>query len=154
MKLTDALTAEHAVLRRLLDYADHRVEHWTLAELRAAGATIAGALLSHAAVEDDLLFSALAPQFGEQGPVAVMREEHEQIDQAFASLEQAPDAEQGRRALRRVTQLSRVHFAKEEAVLFHLAEHLLPVADLERLGKAWALRCNTAAIPHYLKEAS
>ena len=114
MKITDALTAEHAVLRRLFDHADQHLEPWGLAELRAAGANTAAALLAHAAIEDEILFNALAPRVGEQGPVAVMRDEHEQIDAAFARLDAATDAGEARKALRLALRLTRGHFSTEE----------------------------------------
>ena len=154
MKLTDALSGEHAVLRRLLDYADPQIETWTLAEMQTAAATVAAALLSHAEIEDELLFAALAPHFGETGPVAAMREEHEQIDQAFARLDAAGDLSEGRAAFRQVNALSRAHFAKEEAVLFHLAERVLAPPELEGLGKAWARCANTSTIHQHCKEPS
>lgn len=144
MRLTDGLNAEHAVLRRLFAHANQHLEPWTLPELRAGGATIAAALLSHAALEDEFLFTALAPLVGDFGPVAVMRDEHEQIDAAFARLDAATEVGEARQALRLALRLSRDHFATEEAALFPIAGSLLPAVELERLGDAWALRCKPA----------
>jgi len=139
MKITHALLAEHALLYRLLDHCAEGTD-WSLERTQGAGNALAAALLAHASIEDELLFSALDRHLPPMGPLAVMRQEHEEIEGGLAQLPQATDAETARRLLRHVAGVARDHFAKEEQVLFHMAEQVLSAEDLERLGREWAGR--------------
>ncbi|MCM2269727.1 MAG: hemerythrin domain-containing protein [Thermoanaerobaculia bacterium] len=144
MKITDALYGEHGPLYALLTHCESSAAQWELADLMLAGRAVEAALLSHAAVEDDLLFGALAARMPAGGPVEVMRAEHEAIDADLAALRVAEDEGPARRAMLRVVQQAREHFAKEEQVLFPLAEELVGAAELERLGAEWAARRGVA----------
>jgi regulator of cell morphogenesis and NO signaling len=93
-------------------------------------------LLTHASLEDELLFGELENSLsGDHGPLAVMREEHEQIEGSLARLGGAdPADEEVRGELARMTSLARDHFRKEEEVLFAFAERLIDGARLSALG--------------------
>lgn len=144
MKITDALYGEHGPLYALLAHCESSAPQWELADLMLAGRAVEAVLLSHAAVEDELLFVTVAERMLAGGPVTVMRAEHEAIDADLAALREATDEGPARQAMLRVVQLAREHFAKEEQVLFPLAEELLGVAELERLGAEWAARRGVA----------
>jgi iron-sulfur cluster repair protein YtfE (RIC family) len=144
MKITDALYGEHGPLYALLTHCEGSAAQWELADLMLAGRTVEAALLSHATVEDELLFGALEARMPAGGPVAVMRAEHEEIDAQLAALREASDEAAARRALLRMVLVAREHFAKEEQVLFPIAEELLGAAELERLGAEWAARRGVA----------
>lgn len=144
MKITDALYGEHGPLYALLAHCESSAAQWELADLMLAGRAVEAALLSHAAVEDDLLFAALAARMPAGGPVEVMRSEHEAIDANLAALREAADEAPARNAMLNVVHLARDHFAKEEQVLFPLAGELLGPAELERLGAEWAARRGVA----------
>lgn len=144
MKITDALYGEHGPLYALLAHCERSATQWELADLLLAGRCVEAALLSHASVEDELLFAALAARMPAGGPVDVMRGEHEAIDATLAALHEATDEGAARRAVLQVVHLARDHFAKEEQVLFPLAGDLLDAAELERLGAEWAARRGVA----------
>jgi len=144
MKITDALYGEHGPLYALLAHCEASAAQWELADLMLAGRTVEAALLSHATVEDELLFQALEPRLPAGGPVTVMRAEHEEIDANLAALRAASDEGAARRALLRVVLVAREHFAKEEQVLFPMAEELLGGEALARLGAEWAARRGVA----------
>jgi len=144
MKITDALYGEHGPLYALLSHCEESAPRWELADLTLAGRCLESALLSHAEIEDALLFATVEPQMPPQGPVAVMRAEHEEIDRSLAALRSGADEAAARRHLLHAVVTAREHFAKEEQILFPLAEQLLGAAELERLGAIWAERRGVA----------
>jgi len=139
MKITDALLGEHAVLYRLLDHGSRSLRSWKLPQVRAGGEMLAAALLGHARLEDELLFTALEPQLPPRlGILAAMREEHEQIEGTLVQLAEAKNVETARSLLAHTIDVSRLHFAKEEQVLFLLAARCLGEERLEELGRTWS----------------
>ena len=144
MKITDALYGEHGTLYALFDHLERSVADWELADLLLAGRLLDSALLSHAQLEDELLFAALDVAMPGPGPVAMMRSEHEEIDRFLAGLREAQDESTARRNLVHAISIARDHFRKEEAVLFPLADQLLGAEALERLAESWALRRGVA----------
>jgi len=139
MKITDALLGEHAVLYRLLDYCAAEAAAWDETTLRSAAGALAAALKSHAQIEDSLLFQALDPVFPPgMGPLAVMRDEHEEIEGSIDRVLGGAGLEQGRMLLVDLSALAHDHFAKEEQVLFPMAEQHLGEARLTEIGARWA----------------
>ncbi len=145
MKLTDALLGEHAVIYELFDYLrDTVLRSDDIRDLHGAVAVVERLLVSHARIEEDLLFSRLDPHFsqmGEQeGPLAMMRAEHRGID----DLLEAARGETGVAALKstigELLDLTHEHFQKEEVVLFPMAQQILGEANLTELGGLWAAR--------------
>jgi hemerythrin-like domain-containing protein len=136
VKLTDALLGEHGVFYVLFNQIEEiaAIES-PLAQIRGA-TTVLGAMVdSHATLEDELLFSAIEPHLGTgDGPLAVMRAEHEEMARLLEQIKDADDADQVEEAL----SAARSHFQKEERVLFPMAQHLLGDEALTRLGKSWA----------------
>jgi len=144
MKITEALYGEHGPLYALLRHCEESAPLWELADITLAGRCLESALLSHAEIEDALLFAAVEPRLPPAGPVAVMRAEHEEIDRFLASLRAADDEAGARRSLLNAVSTARDHFAKEEQILFPLAEQLLDAEELARLGAIWAERRGVA----------
>jgi regulator of cell morphogenesis and NO signaling len=136
MKITDALKDEHRILSARLDSLERLLDAGApLADLRTAAALLSGGLLSHAHLEDDLLFPALEAHMGAgNGPLAVMRAEHQEIERGLATLGARQSAEEVRETLAQVLQVARQHFAKEDEVLFPMAEDVLDGGALEGLG--------------------
>ena len=139
MKLTDALLGEHGVFYALFDQIETaataaasvtRVQEITMV-LRAV-------LLSHANLEEDLLFPALEPFMGAEGPLAVMRAEHNEIEQVLQQIEDTTDPDAVIDCLTLALDLVRDHFRKEEGVLFSAGGQMLDDETQIRLGKAWA----------------
>jgi len=105
-------------------------------------------LTEHAHGEDDLLFRELEKGLpAEHGPLAVMREEHEEIESRLARIAALdPGAAVERRdELRRLFVVAREHFLKEEEVLFAFAERLIDAERLDDLGRLFRER--SAATP-------
>ena len=135
--VTDALLGEHGVIYPLLD----RLASGSFAsaeEARAEAALLAAGLATHAQIEDDLLFVALEQHLGPNGgPIAVMRAEHAEVEGTLERLTRAEDVEQARTLSTHLASVAREHFAKEEQVLFPMAEQLLGPEELRSLGDQW-----------------
>lgn len=142
MTILHALLGEHGVLYAQFAYLEQRLDDGVpLPALREPAALLASALQSHANLEDELLFVALEPFLGvEAGPLAVMRAEHDEIEGTLQRISLATEAEEVERLLWSLLQVARDHFAKEEHVLFPLAEQFLEEETLARLGRQWAQR--------------
>jgi hypothetical protein len=140
MRITDALLGEHGVFYAQFDRLEETLPSEDgLEAMRAQASMLAAALGPHARLENVLLFAAVEERLGvAAGPMAVMREEHDEIETALARAERATDADRARDDLLEVVRLARAHFEKEERVAFALAERALGEAELERLGEAWA----------------
>jgi hemerythrin-like domain-containing protein len=140
MKVTDALLGEHGVFYAQFDYLEKNVPQATdLALVKSQGVMLTAALATHAHLEDELLFIALEahldPQFG---PLAVMRVEHNEIEGSLERLQEVQDLAEARDLLLYTIQTARAHFAKEEEVLFVMAQQMLDTRTLEQLGRKWA----------------
>ena len=138
MKITDALLGEHAVIYALLDHVEKVLDAVDdLAIAKALAAELGAAILSHARIEDEVLFPAMDPHLGPGGPLAVMREEHKEIDEFLTSIPNATTLDQVRDNLEMLIQVARDHFAKEEHALFNMARQFLSADELESLGARW-----------------
>lgn len=138
MQITQALLGEHGVLYALFEHVEAGLPKMaTLAEVQRAGATLAATLGSHARIENEILFPALEPQLGPGGPLPVMREEHDEIEAALEDVVNATGLDAALGQLRHALQIARDHFAKEEQVLFAMANEVLAADELDRLGAIW-----------------
>ncbi|MFQ5807653.1 MAG: hemerythrin domain-containing protein [Phycisphaerae bacterium] len=139
MKLTDALLGEHGVLYALFDRIEAvATTAESVAQIQEAAAVLSAVVLSHANLEEELLFPALETHLGTTGPLAVMRTEHDEIEHALRQLEEAQNLDDGVKCVARALSLVRDHFQKEEEVLFSMARQTLDDDTQIRLGKAWA----------------
>ncbi|HEX9670722.1 MAG TPA: hemerythrin domain-containing protein [Thermoanaerobaculia bacterium] len=141
MKITDALRGEHGVLLRMLEFVAGEARGASLGDAQAMGRLLRQAIESHAQLEDELLFCALEPSLpAQQGPLAVMRMEHAEIEGSLERLARETAAEGAGALLLHLAEVARDHFAKEEQVLFPLAERVLPAERLVEIGTTWAER--------------
>jgi hemerythrin superfamily protein len=135
MKITDALLGEHAVFYALFDELERIADSDApLAAKQVLVRVIGHVLLSHAKVEDELLFPAL----GELPPVRVMRADHEELERLFDQLGSDTPPASFSAAVGHAVDLTRDHFNKEEMVLLPYADAHLEVSALERLGEQWS----------------
>jgi hemerythrin-like domain-containing protein len=140
VKLTDALIGEHGAFYTLFDEIEE------IATRKSATAIILGATAvleamvdSHATLEEELLFAALEPHLGKHdGPLAIMRAEHEEMERLLGQIEDAADVDEAIHLVEEALSAARNHFQKEEQVLFPMAQGLLGDEALTRLGRAWA----------------
>ena len=139
MKITDAFLGEHGVFYAQFSHLEQVIPQLAdLALVQAHGALLTAALETHAHLEEELLFSALEPHLGQGGPLAVMRMEHQQIEEGLARLPGLGELASAQQLLLRVVQVARGHFAKEEQVLYPMARQALGEAKLVELGAHWA----------------
>lgn len=145
MDITDALLGEHAALYELFDHSrDVASRGGGLAELKATVAAVDRLLVSHARLEEELLFPRLEPFLGPMGPLAVMLSEHRGIDELLEAVRRETDAAALADLVHRLIELSAGHFRKEEMVLFGMARRFLDRDTLDELGAEWAAARNVA----------
>ncbi len=139
MKLTNALLGEHAVIYELFDYVrDTILNSDDIRDIRGAVAVVERLLVSHARIEEDLLFSRLEPHLGQMGPLAMMRDEHRAIDELLEAARRETDIAALKSAIGELLDLAHDHFQKDETVVFPMARQCLDEATLTDLGDQWA----------------
>lgn len=141
MDIVEELLADHLKLRAAMSELEAgRVTRDSLA-------SFVHELLTHARLEDELLFESLEGSLpADHGPLAVMRAEHEEIEGRLARLEGADPGRQDLSSdLHRLVAVAREHFLKEEEVLFGFARRLLDAERLRALGAQLAERRGAAA---------
>ena len=139
MKLTDALRGEHGAFYTLFDEVEAMAcSAEGMAQVQSATTVLAALVSSHGTLEEKLLFPALEPHLGKGAPLAVMREEHAEIERALEQLEDTVDVDQAIGLVMHALSVARSHFHKEEVVLFSMAEQILDDETLTQLGQAWA----------------
>lgn len=138
MKLTDLLMGEHGIFYAMFDEFESTAAESSLESLRAQVRLLTASLVSHAHLEDAALFTAVEPHMGSGcGPVSVMRMEHEEIERGLEALPTVASVEETRALLLHVIAVARSHFAKEERILFPMAEELLGEQTLRALSEKW-----------------
>jgi len=139
MRITEALLGEHGVFYAQFDHLEQAVPAAeTLAQVQNQTALLAAGLGPHANLENDLLFAALEPHLGPMGPLAVMRMEHDEIEGTLARVQEVKDLAGAQHLALHAIQVARDHFAKEEQVLFPMAQQVLSAEALAQLGAQWA----------------
>ena len=140
MKLTDALIGEHGAFYTLFDEIEEiATRESATAIILGATAVLEAMVDAHATLEDELLFVALEPHLGKHdGPLAIMRAEHEELERLLSQIEDAVDGDEAILLVEEALSAARRHFQKEEQVLFPMAQRLLGDKELIRLGSAWA----------------
>jgi hemerythrin superfamily protein len=141
MKLTDALLGEHAVFYGLFEHVRDTAANSNDAEqIRGAVSVLDKLLLSHANIEEELLFSRLDPHLGQMGPLAVMRDEHRRIEELLGAAMRETDAGTLKSVIGELLDTAYDHFQKEEGVLFAMAQQFLDAETLNAAGDDWAAR--------------
>jgi hemerythrin-like domain-containing protein len=139
VNLTDALLGEHGVFYALFDQIEAVTATATsVVQIQQATVALSAVVLSHAKLEEELLFPALETHLGTTGPLAVMRTEHDEIEHALRQIGEARNLDDGADSVARALGILRDHFQKEEEVLFSIARQTLDEETQIRLGKAWA----------------
>lgn len=153
MLATEILRKEHDAILKMLDATDAIGRKLTVGE-KVDPATLKGLLeffrlfadLCHHGKEEDLLFPLLEKKgiHRGNGPIGVMLFEHErgrelirEMDLASSHFDENPSASAQRwvRAAAEYTDLLREHIAKENNVLFRMADNLLTAGEQEQLSK-------------------
>jgi len=141
VKITDALLGEHGAFYAQFDRLDEQLPVCRdVAEVREQAALLAAALVSHARLEDELLFAAMARAGGDAGLLGAMESEHADIADRLSRAQGTANLAMARNELLEAVSMARDHFAKEERLAFPLADELLGAPALHELGAAWAGR--------------
>jgi hemerythrin-like domain-containing protein len=142
MKITEAFLGEHGVFYAEFDHLEEMLAgEPTLRTVQEAAALLASALKPHAEMEDELLFGpALERLQHPHEALALMHDEHEEVERHLVAVRDASRAEVAVEMLGRAVELARDHFLKEERVTFPLAAQLLGEEELHRRGDEWAAR--------------
>jgi hemerythrin-like domain-containing protein len=143
MRITQALLGEHGAMYPLLDFIEQTVPSATLDAIRVQAQFLRSTLVSHAAIEDTVLRPAIERHLpkpalnpdGSAGPT-----DHEVIEVGLRAVIEAPDTERARLLLLDTVAKTRKHFAKEEKLIFGIAERELSDEAQNRLGAEWAAR--------------
>ncbi|MCX8090424.1 MAG: hemerythrin domain-containing protein, partial [Verrucomicrobiae bacterium] len=145
MKITEILTAEHAVFHNLFDHIERSLPRLrTLPELKALASTLEALLRAHSQTEDELFIAPLEHCLEQIGQSDTFHEEHEEIDDNLLAVQKARNARDARKLLARAVLACREHFDKEERIVFPLAERTLKAHTLQALGAAWLKRREAA----------
>lgn len=143
MRITQALLGEHGAMYPLLDLIEQTTRCADLDELKTRVACLRSALSSHAKIEDELLRPAIQAWL----PPAALTDggtlaptDHEVIESGLARVLASTKIEEARLLLLDTLAKTRVHFLKEETIIFDIATQELPQEIQEQLGAEWARR--------------
>ncbi|MEB2311009.1 MAG: hemerythrin domain-containing protein [Sorangiineae bacterium] len=137
MRITDALLGEHGVFYALFDQLEASLaEVGTARELAVAVELLRAALVSHARLEDELLFPELRGE-GEGSSPGGRSESHE-IDGLLGRVVAMTDIEAMRAAVSSLLELMREHFIKEERMVLRAAASRFDESKQQELGRQWA----------------
>jgi len=139
IKITTALLGEHAVFYALFDHLESSlVDAHCAGQVKARASTVAAALVSHARLEEQILFQSLEAYADLRGPLTMMRLEHSRIEQDLEHIQTLDDLPAAQQLARRIASMARQHFLKEEQVIFPFADRVLDPAASHAMGEAWA----------------
>lgn len=145
MKITDILRAEHTVFHHLFDHIENSAPRLrTLAEVKSLAALMDRVMSPHSKTEDDLFIGPLEHCFEQIGQRETFHHEHEEIEESLAKVRKARTLKQGKRLLLDVIAASRMHFDKEERIVFPMADRVLKAKTLADLGAEWMKRREAA----------
>ena len=149
MKITEYLSCQHFVFLEQLSFLEELKTSQSVNNgtgLKEIVFTIAHAVEKHGELEEQFLFPELEPYLGkEAGPLAVMELEHNEIRKITSVLQETHDSRIIRIEAAKFIAFLRDHIAKEEKVLFPMAEDLVNHQKLEAAGKA-AYTCDRMRI--------
>lgn len=139
MQVIRMLLNQHRSLYTRFDELEHMLPSlMTLPQLQRQVAPLGVALQRHAVLEERVLFTTLAPHLGEINPLAMARGEHDGIDHLLAALPRMQDLRKAHAGVQFLLEVARMHCAREEQLLYPLAQRMLSNKELERLAEIWA----------------
>ncbi|MBS1854223.1 MAG: hemerythrin domain-containing protein [Acidobacteria bacterium] len=141
MKITHALRGEHGAIYPLLDIIQESAPVVGIESIRTQARILRATLMSHADIEDAVLRPAIERYLPEPAPEPDGSRPPSDHQRIRAGLEHAMDAglvEEARRLLIQTVEAISRHFAKEEGVIFAIAECELPEEVQHDLGARWS----------------
>lgn len=139
LTITDALLAEHVVLRAVFDEVEELLPDLRgLAQVKTITTLVERLLHRHGHIETELAFAALDHAMAEKRQFRHLYQEHEEIDDRLRQALGAKALTDARRLLKAAVEASRRHFANEERRFFPLIEEQLQGETLLKLGETWS----------------
>jgi hemerythrin-like domain-containing protein len=146
IRITDALTVEHAMLRSVFSHLDNILPGLErLQDIKALAQMVGGLLHQHGQVEENMLYVPLDHALAETNQLEHMSQEHEELDERLAKACAATDVEEARRNLQAAMAFSRHHFENEERKVFPFIHQRLSDDILKAIGEARYLRQATSS---------
>lgn len=139
MRITDAFLGEHGLFYGLFGEISTAMLG-PKCEIETLARALSALVVTHAQLEEEILFPALREHIGPMGPIEVMEMEHRQIEELLETIPHTKDTLETQQLVQELIDICVGHFAKEEGVLFPLANQVLDQDELERLGRLWAER--------------
>ncbi len=140
MNITEALVAEHTVLRQLFEQIELELPAMTSTDtIHVLARMIARLLIAHGEAEQELVLCALDHSLENQGRRDRLHQEHQELDDRFRQIQDSPDIGMARRLLQSALEASIKHFRFEEESLFPFAATVLGPDMLLELGQFRAL---------------
>jgi hypothetical protein len=143
MKIVQALLGEHGAIYPLLDMIERGAASAGIEVITTQAALLESTLISHARLADVLL----RPVIQAHLPASVRNPDgtpaptdHDIIDAGLKAVLAAQTAGDARLLLLDTLAKTRKHFAKEETIIFRIAEQELTEDVQLRLGSEWASR--------------
>jgi len=139
MKITDYLIIQHRLIQSQLNFLKDLKEsrrQGDVSGIKEMIFLIHNSMRRHSGIETDYLFPALRPYLGEEmGTRAVIEFEHRGINEILEKLRNADDPKTIQVESSRFIIYLRDHIAKEENILFPMAEESLGKECLEDMAK-------------------
>ncbi|HVN86895.1 MAG TPA: hemerythrin domain-containing protein [Candidatus Binatia bacterium] len=129
----DLLSSQHQDVLARLDTVESTLTNGAAATVAGFASFLAGEVGQHFDLEEQALFPVLARHIGsDSGPLAVMNAEHARFRELLADLcaaVRADDSAAQHAHAIELIELLRAHIAKEDHVLFPMAQRLLSPAE-------------------------
>lgn len=140
MKITDALLGEHAMLYALFNEIERQFsKDRSIQELQILVDVLENQLGTHSEIEDNHLFPALMTTLGAPDSLVVMTTEHEEIGKCLAAAKNETDIDRLKSQIYELINLAKIHFQKEELVLFAVVQETLNEEQQLALGSVWGI---------------
>ena len=138
MKITEAIVLEHVTLSRVFDQVELLLPRLkSSAEVGAMATILEGLLQTHAQLEVDLAFVAVAPTLRHKRSLDTLYRDHREVDERWAQVHHAATCREACQLLRGAVRASRQHFRREERHLLPAVERALGLGVLTALGEAF-----------------
>lgn len=141
MKITHVLRGEHGAIYPLLDMIQESAPAAGIEEIRTQARILRATLMSHADIEDAVLRPAIErylPEPATEPDGSRSPSDHQRIRAGLGDAIDAGRVEEARRLLIQTVEAIRRHFAKEEGVIFAIADCELPEEVQQDLGSRWS----------------
>jgi hemerythrin-like domain-containing protein len=137
MTIIESLTAEHGVFETLFEQIETLLpELKTLNEAKLLGRLLEGLLAGHGEREENLAYAALDQLLADRGQLDRLYQDHQEMDKQFGELKAATSLSDARQRLLNLLMAARLHFKREEQLIFPKLKVAFSQETLARLNGA------------------